>query len=370
MKNLILLFILAFPISVFAQSFSIKGYGKSFKDGDKIFLTYNQGDDLIQDSTIVKSGFFELKGIVKDITRGYLSRNDNPRYAYELFDSFDVYIEPGNILLHSTDTLNHSILSGTPLNNDYAILVAALKPITEKRNKLKDPDKLSIEELKDSALVKSIKQKQYDGYMETFAPQFNFISHHPKSYVSLITLSRLARTSVIMPQVEASFSKLSNNLKITPEGKEINRRLQMSKMITVGMMAKNFIQNDRHGNPVSLKDFAGKYILLDFWASWCLPCREENPNLIEAYQKYKSRNFKIISISIDTQKDKDKWLKAIEEDKLPWLQLSDLKKQNEAAKVYGITTIPANVLIDPSGKVIAKDIKGKELHRFLASIFD
>ncbi|MFC1224786.1 redoxin domain-containing protein [Pedobacter sp. BG31] len=363
-KRFLLVAMCLLPLSLLAQSsFSIKGFGKAYKDGDKIFLSFRQGPQLIEDSTVVYKGSFEFKGTFNTKVRGYICRNDNPRYANELFDSFDVYIEEGQIILKSPDTLNNSIISGTQLNNDYAKLHGLLKPLYNKRKKLKNPD-----ELKADTLVTLNKTETTDLDNEIILQQFNFIDGHPRSYVSLLTLGQLARTSKNLPRVEQSFAKLATVLKMMPEAKEIIRRITEGKKITVGMTAKDFIQNDINGNPIRLSSYRNKYVLVDFWASWCLPCREENPNVLAVYHQYKEKKFTVLSVSIDVLANKANWLNAIKEDQLPWTQVSDLKKENEAAKLYGITSIPSNVLIDPNGTIIAKDIKGKELRDKMAEL--
>ncbi|RZL69465.1 MAG: AhpC/TSA family protein [Pedobacter sp.] len=365
MKKFLLLTICLLPLSLFAQSsFTIRGFGKGFKDGDKIFLSYRQNGQIVDDSTLVNKATFEFKASVNTIVRGYLSRNNNPRYAEELFDSFSIYIEAGEIMLNSADTLSNSIISGTPSNNDYAELLKVLDPIDKQIKKLNDINK----ELKDTALLNLNKTKLEAAYYDTFPIQFNFIAKHPDSYVSLLTLGSMARSSKFLPQVEQSFTKLSTVLKERPEGKEITRRIIEGRKISIGMPAKDFIQNDINVKPIKLSSYKGRYVLVDFWASWCAPCRAENPNILNLYKQYNSKNFTVLSVSIDV--DKTKWLNAIKQDKLPWMQVSDLKKENEAAKLYGVTTIPSNVLIDPDGKIIAKDIKGKDLRDMLASLLD
>lgn len=135
-----------------------------------------------------------------------------------------------------------------------------------------------------------------------------------------------------------------------------------------GELAAEIIQPNQEGENVKLSDLRGKYVLLDFWASWCVPCREENPFVVKAYEKYKSKNFEIFAISLDTEKGN--WLEAIKKDNLTWVHGSDLKGQNNsAAEVYGVQGIPANYLIDPDGFIIAKDLRGVDLEKELEKIF-
>ena len=132
-----------------------------------------------------------------------------------------------------------------------------------------------------------------------------------------------------------------------------------------------FTQNDTAGVPVKLSSLKGKYLLIDFWASWCGPCRAENPNLVKVYNKYRGKNFHILGVSLDRPGQKEKWMKAIYDDKLEWTQVSDLQFwNNEVAKQYGIRAIPQNLLLDPEGKIIAKNIRGEELENKVAEAID
>lgn len=369
-RKIIAVILCLLPSTMYAQSvFTIKGYGKLFKDGDSIFLSYKEGNEVVIDSTVVKNNYFSFNGSVKTTCKGFICRNDNPGNAEIFRDYFpDVYIEPGNIFLTSTDTLNNSLISGTPLNNDNAELFAALKPIFERNSKIKDIDTFSAKELQDTALVKATNDKLLSLYYEQVKISLEFINQHLNSYVSLLKLAWVAKNSKFLPDVEKSFAKLSPALKTLLEGKDISRRIVESNKTFAGMIAKDFTQPDVNGNLIKLSDFKGQYVLVDFWASWCLPCREEHPNLRFAYEKYKGKNFTILSVSIDKLQDKQKWINAIKQDKLSWKQVSDLNEDNEAARLYGVTTIPANVLLSPTGKILAKDLKGKELLDKLASL--
>lgn len=183
---------------------------------------------------------------------------------------------------------------------------------------------------------------------------------HPDSYVSLDMLYDLSRINTYIFKVEEVYNTLADNLKQSEYAAIIRERIKTKKKLIPGMKAFDFSMKDVSDNTVSLSEFNGKYVLLDFWASWCGPCREEHPNLIRAYEHYQKYNFTILSVSIDT--DKQKWTEAIIKDKLLWPQVSDLKGNNsDVYQKYGITSIPANFLIAPDGTVIAKDLKGDSL---------
>ena len=153
----------------------------------------------------------------------------------------------------------------------------------------------------------------------------------------------------------------------TNAGKRIAKKLAVLKRSAIGQPFIDFVQNDTSGHPIRLSGYKGKYVFLDFWASWCAPCRAENPNILSAYNLYKNKNFTVLAVSLD--EDLNKWKKAIEEDKMPWQEVSDLKGfKNSVAKTYGISAIPCNFLIDPNGIIIAKNLRDVALKNKLAEV--
>lgn len=193
---------------------------------------------------------------------------------------------------------------------------------------------------------------------------YEYFLANKTSPLSLFSFNRYTTFFADYSKVENDFNLLPVWAKNSPDGKIILAKIEGAKSVQINTKAKEFTKQSSSGQKISLKQFQGKYVLLDFWASWCAPCRKEHPNLIKTYEQFKSNNFDIISISLDSERDR--WLNAIETDKLTWTQISDLKgQQNEIAVAYGVQAIPVNFLIDPNGLIVEKNIKGEELTEFL-----
>ena len=189
------------------------------------------------------------------------------------------------------------------------------------------------------------------------------------SLLSLFSFNRYTTFYADYAKVEKDFNLLPDWAKSSPDGKIIIAKINGAKSAQVDTKAKDFSQKSSTGKDVNLKSFDGKYILLDFWASWCAPCRKEHPNLIRIYEQFKDKNFDIISISLDSEKEN--WLKAISKDKLTWTQISDLKgQQNDIAVQYGVQSVPANFLINSKGIIIGKNLTTEQLNEKLKELVE
>jgi peroxiredoxin len=370
MKPRILFLLLSafFVTSAYAQStFVINGDCKQMKDGDKVYLTYKANKKIILDSTLVKNRKFRFTGIITEPVKAGVYHNENPMLIEYTKGSINLYLEAGNIFIKSKDTLNNATVGGTSLNRDMQLFQDKSAVLKETAAKYKDPDFFTEEEKNDTAFVRINEENGLINMHNRIILELAFAREHPESQVSLELIAKNSWQKKFINETEAVYIVLSDSMKNTALGLTIKENINRARRIGPGMEAKDFTMYDMYGKAVSLSSYKGQYVLLDFWASWCLPCRAEHPNLIAAYEKYKQAGFTILSVSIDT--NRDSWLKAVEKDGLTWTQISDLKgEKGEAHLLYGITTIPANYLIGPDGKIIAQDIKGTMLATTLEKV--
>lgn len=348
-KHALLFAFLYIPLFGFGQSqFTINGRVKELKDGDKVYLSYRSNGILIKDSTIANNSSFSFRGNVNSPYLGFISARENPFGDIEiLHNSLNLYIESGEIKVIGNDSLKTSQVFGTPSNIDFSKLNSMLAPY---KNQQMQDDKSA-----------------YETFLSKTEPiKLSFIAANPDSYVSLATLKDMLNKAPIS-KVALAYQGLSTSLRNLPEGNLLGEKIAAASKSGIGKMAPDFTLPDVIGKKVKLSQFKGQYVLVDFWASWCLPCREENPNLKLAHKKFKGKPLSILSISIDDQQSKKAWINAIKKDDLTWTQLHDATKNVHNA--YGVSFIPANFLIDPKGKIIAVNLKDVALIDKLQSLF-
>jgi peroxiredoxin len=200
-----------------------------------------------------------------------------------------------------------------------------------------------------------------------------FVKENPNSFFSIVALKELSvHNNMNLTILEPMYNGLTPELRNSPAGKEFAASMEKERNLAIGSMAPDFTQNDINDKPVKLSDFRGKYVLLDFWASWCGPCRQENPVVVKAFNKYKDKNFTVLSVSLDQPGKKDQWLAAIKKDGLEgWTHVSDLKYwSNAVVALYGVRGVPTNFLIDPAGKIVGRNLRGELLEQKLAALLD
>lgn len=355
----------------------IKGTLRNIKEPiSYIYMICLDGNNDSGDSVRVINNTYSIriKTRVTTLITLYAKNPDAPD-ALKIKNMVTLVTEPTLVRVSSMDSFSNAKVSGSKGYLEYKKLETLRTPYSESWSTLyKSYSKEAVDSNK--AEMEQLQKKMDNIKAEMHSIYYKYIVEHPHSFITSFALNmykdRLTPSSPDedVERVELMYEKLSTIEKSSYFGKKIKKKLESYK-IRIGMVAPSFIQNDTLGNPVSIASFKGKFVLLDFWASWCGPCRKENPNLVRIYNQYKDNGFTILSISLDRPGDKNKWMSAIRQDGLIWTNISDLQYwDNAAAKLYKISQVPQNFLLDPSGKIIDIGLFGDALHQKLKKLLN
>ena len=365
-------FLLAAPAGLFAQAatgFRISGHLKNVQ-AEWIYLVYAKDGRQTLDSAKVNNGSYVFTGEILE---------SNPATLLDVMplggrlspkSMAKIYLMPESFVITHIDSFSNTLITGSTVNTDFKKIQEEVNPYADREMAFL-PRYKAAQEAKDDSTLKAIKQQVHEIDKEIDDKVYGpYTRNNPQSPLALYVLQLYAANDPDAGKLQPLFDGLSSAVRDSKVGTAFQQKLTVAAATSVGNKALDFTQNDTLGNPVKLSSFRGKYVLLDFWASWCAPCRAENPSVVTIYNKYHVKGFDILSVSLDKPGDKAKWMKAIHDDQLSWTNVSDLQFwDNAAAKEYGIRSIPQNFLIDPQGKIIAKNLRGDELEKELAEVY-
>jgi peroxiredoxin len=348
-KIFILLF--AFPFFGFSQtkkttgtraenSFVISGKVTGFADGTSVSFL-NEQTNLPEKQGRIEKGKFVIKGQMKEPGFKGLIFGDQPPVVPIFLDNSNVKISGDK------NAIDKLLITGSPTHTLFTEYSQAMKPY----------EKIFLPDAEfDANAVDNVEKISME-----------FVKKHPASYVAPLAIIRMFQADQDGAKAEELYKLIPASVQSGGLGQYVNQQIQESKINPIGSVIKDFSQKDTSGNLVNVSSFRGKYVLLDFWASWCRPCRMENPNVVAVYNKFHEKNFTVLGVSLDQAKPA--WLDAIKMDGLSWSHVSDLKGwNNEVAALFQIRSIPQNFLIDPDGKIIAKNLRGPVLENKLKAL--
>ncbi|MFN8208136.1 MAG: TlpA disulfide reductase family protein [Bacteroidales bacterium] len=359
---LIALFAFACKPTQKEAGFTIRGSIENLPAGDAFLLKSVDGKRQVVDTARVDStGSFVFEGQVEAPEMVFIQVSDT-------LSPLMVFVENMEISITGKyDALRDAVVCGSKTHDEYKAYRDTVKSLFSEREKAFQMAYKAARTAKNDAEVEKVVAgwDSLDNEMAVFAE--SFVKAHPSSFITPAIIWNEMSYSKEGDELESLVANLDSSLNKSIYVKLLNDRITLLKKTAIGQPAIDFTMNAPDGTPVTLSSHYGKYLLVDFWASWCGPCRMENPNVVAAWKEFNKKGFDVFGVSLD--RDSAKWVAAIKDDKLSWTHVSDLKFwENAAAGMYGVRSIPANFLLDKNGIIIAKNLRGDDLKAKLAEL--
>ncbi len=348
-----------------SKTYTLEGDAVGFADGTEVYVyTFENNQPKPIDTLKIVQGKFSATYPKSDtIPLNFLRINEV---------NASVLFFPENEDMHATiykDSIKASRITGGKQNAAYNSFVDKMDSFNEKKQERMEQFR-AANEANDNAAIARIQSENLNLVAEETEFKKEYLNDHNNTIFSVMLISDMASRKEITP-AEASIyvEKLDPKVASSQMAQDLKTNLDSLKKADIGSVAPNFSAPTPTGETMSLKDAMGKYTIIDFWASWCKPCRMENPNVVNVYNKYHDKGLNIISVSLDKAGQKDKWIQAIKDDKMDWYHVSNLQFwQDPIAKQYSVRSIPATFLLDETGMIIDKDLRGEALEVKIATL--
>lgn len=348
---------------------TINGFLKNIPDSiSNIYFIYTGNNNTDSTPVIGNKYVYEINSTDSPCFITLFTKSPKLPDAYRAKYMAILLLDGKNVTVTSTDSFSNTHVSGSKAYNEFEKLEKMRGPYSgqlmdlfkELEQKRKKEDKEGVNSVQSK--IDSVRESLSESYLK-------YVRKNPSSPAAIYALSRALdrMKDKNIPEIKVLYSKRPASDKNSSFGKSIKNKIY-DETLSIGKMAINFTLPDTVNNLVSLASYSGRYLLLDFWANWCAPCREENKYILQAWNQYKNENFAVLSVSIDEIEDKDKWLGIIRKDGLSWDHVID--KDGKVKKMYNVTSIPKNFLIDPTGKIVDKNLRGERLEKVLSKIFN
>lgn len=333
-----------------------------------IYLKYKQNGEQFTDSAVLNNGNYHFKGslqypvkaliqlkVADSVEKYYRSTRLLKDYAHEF------YLDQGKLLANSSEKLQQTIVKGSLAEADRQQLTAKLAPFYAHSAALYESEGRKVYESKDVQSIAKYTKKSYAIQDQIDSVERNFMVSHLESGIALDMLQEYTRSALEPSEIEPMFQKMQPSLKASAEGIAYAARIEKAKKTAIGAPAPDFILKDRNGKDQRLSSLKGKLVLLDFWGSWCMPCRQTHPHLKQLYSEYKSKGLEILGVSNESgnlETDYKKWTAALDEDKMDWINVLNTNSRSDKNKGvlsdYAVNAFPTKVLIDQNGIIIKR----------------